>query len=221
MQNTQNQQVMQNLLQIESNFLNLPQVATGLRLTEVKALNKKMATAHKQRFIQSVELGKIALASFEWFSSAEGQALCNEEGVSWNRETFADKVFGVKNSYFGKLLKVGGMDTEVVETFNKKCDEAERNNEKCDRSVAGLIKFAKAGIESSVVIAEAEAEGDVEETTEETTETTAECVFTITYKTANGNVALSIDSEGTINTANTNAQIREAIAFLNNQMNLF
>jgi hypothetical protein len=205
---------MQNLLQIEQNFLSLPQVATGLRLTEVKSINKKMATAHKQRFIQSVELGKIALASFEWFSSAEGQALCNEEGVSWNRETFADKVFGVKNSYFGKLLKVGGMETEVVETFNKKCDEAERNNEKCDRSVAGLIKFAKAGIDSSVVIAEAEAEGDVEETTEETTEPTAECVFTMTYKGEHGNICVSIDADGNVTSTNGRNEIRDAVKFL-------
>lgn len=212
---------MQNLLQIEQNFLSIPQVATGLRLTEVKTLAKKMATAHKQRFNHSVQLSKIALASFEWFSSAEGQALCTEEGVVWNREAFAEKVFGVKNSYFGKLLKVGGFEENVVETFNTKCDEAERNNEKHDRSVAGLIKFAKAGVDSDVVIAEAEAEGDVEETTEETTEPTAECVFTMTFKTENGNVAISIDSAGTINTTNTNAQLREAVAFLNNQLNLF
>lgn len=212
---------MQNLLQIEQNFLELPQVAEGLRLTEVKAMAKTMAKAHKQRFIQSVQLSKIALASFEWFSSAEGQALCTEEGVTWNREAFAEKVFGVKNSYFGKLLKVGGLGEDVVSVFNTKCDEAEANNQKCDRSVAGLIKFAKAGIDSSVVEVEAEAEGDVEETAEESAEPTAECVFTMTFKTENGNVAISIDSAGTINTANTNAQLREAVAFLNNQLNLF
>jgi hypothetical protein len=205
---------MQNLLQIEQNFLSLPQVATGLRLTEVKALNKKMATAHKQRFIQSVQLSTIALASFEWFSSAEGQALCTEEGVVWNREAFAEKVFGVKNSYFGKLLKVGGMEANVVETFNAKCDEAERNNEKCDRSVAGLIKFAKAGIDSSVVEQEVEAEGDVEETTEETTEPTAECVFTMTYKGEHGNICVSIDADGNATSTNGRNEIRDAVKFL-------
>jgi len=212
---------MQNLLQIESNFLSQPQVATGLRLTEVAAINNNIASAHKQRFIQSVALSHVAIASFEWFTSAEGQALCTEEGINWNREAFAEKVFGVKNSYFGKLLKVGGLDTNVVDVFNAKCDEAERNNEKCDRSVAGLIKFAKAGVDSSVVQEEAEAEGDVEETTDAEETTQSETIFTLTFKTESGNVAVGISADGIITTTNSNAQIREAIAFLNNQMNLF
>jgi len=204
---------MSNLLSIEANFLNLPQVKQGLHLQELNAINKKMAKAHKQRFIHSLELSKVAVQSFEWFSSAEGQALCNEEGIAWNRETFADKVFGVKNSYFGKLLKVGGMDAVVVETFNTKCDEAEANNQKCDRSVAGLINFAKAGIESDVVIAEAESEGDIEETTEEAVEPTTDCVFTMTHKAATGNVAMSIDSMGTMTTANSREELKEALKF--------
>ena len=211
---------MQNLLQIETNFLNLPQVATGLRLTEVSAINNNIASAHKQRFIQSVALSHVAIASFEWFTSAEGQALCTEEGVNWNREAFAEKVFGVKNSYFGKLLKVGGIDTNVVDVFNAKCDEAERNNEKCDRSVAGLIKFAKAGVDSDVVIPEAEAEGDVEETTEAEAETTSETIFTLCFKTASGNVAVGITADGVISTTNSNAEIREAIAFLQQELSL-
>jgi hypothetical protein len=208
---------MQNLLTIEANFLNNPQVKQGLHLQELNAISKKMAKAHKQRFIHSVELSKVAVASFEWFSSAEGQALCTEEGIVWNRETFADKVFGVKNSYFGKLLKVGGMEANVVETFNTKCDEAEANNQKCDRSVAGLINFAKAGIESDVVVAEAEeTEGDVEGTE---TEQTSQTIFTLSFKGLSGNVAVRINDAGVVETTNTAEEIAQAIAFLTNSIN--
>lgn len=212
---------MTNLLTIEANFLNKPQVKQGLHLQELNAISKKMAKAHKQRFIHSIELSKVAVQSFEWFSSAEGQALCTEEGIVWNRETFADKVFGVKNSYFGKLLKVGGLETIVVETFNTKCDEAEANNQKCDRSVAGLINFAKAGIESDVVLAEAEeTEGDVAET-EATTETeaTQDTIFTLSYKGLSGNVAVRINEAGVVETTNTREEIAQAIAFLTNSIN--
>ena len=209
---------MSNLLSIEANFLRNPQVKAGLKIAEVNNLTTKMAKAHKARFIASVELSRVAVSSFEWFNSAEGQALCTEEGISWNRETFADKVFGVKNSYFGKLLKVGGLEAEVVETFNAKCDEAERNGQKCDRSVAGLINFAKAGIESDVVIAEAEGEGegDVAESTEEPTSQT---IFTLSFKGLNcGNVAVRINEAGVVETTNTAEEIAQAIAFLTNSL---
>jgi hypothetical protein len=208
---------MQNLLTIEANFLNNPQVKQGLHLQELTTINRGLANAKKKKFEHTLALSKVAVTSFEWFSSAEAQALCTEEGIVWNREAFAGKVFGVQNSYFGKLLKVGGLEANVVETFIAKCDEAERQRKEHDRSLAGLLKFAKAGVDSEVTEAEAEeTEGDVESTE---TEQTSQTIFTLSFKGLSGNVAVRINDAGVVETTNTAEEIAQAIAFLTNSIN--
>jgi hypothetical protein len=208
---------MQNLLSIEANFLNNPQVKQGLRLQELTAINRGLVNAKKKKFEHTLALSKVAVQSFEWFNTDEAQALCTEEGIVWNREAFAGKVFGVQNSYFGKLLKVGGLEAEVVETFIAKCDEAERQRKEHDRSLAGLLKFAKAGIDSEVTEPEAEeTEGDVEGTE---TEPTAQTIFTLSFKGLSGNVAVRINDAGVVETTNTAEEIAQAIAFLTNSIN--
>lgn len=209
---------MQNLLSIEANFLRNPQVKAGLRLTEVTAINRGITNAKKKKFDHTLALSQVAKASFEWFNSAEGQALCQEEGVSWTRTDLASKVFGVQNSYFGKLIKVGGLEAEVVDTFKAKCDEAETEGKKHDRSLAGLLKFASAGVDSEVTSeeAETEGEGDVTESTEETASAT---IFTMTFKGLTGNVSVRIDEAGVVKSTNTAEEIAQAIAFLTNSIN--
>jgi len=208
---------MQNLLTIEANFLNNPQVKQGLHLQELTAINRGLTNAKKKKFEHTLALSRVAVTSFEWFNTEESQALCTEEGIVWNREAFAGKVFGVQNSYFGKLLKVGGLEANVVETFITKCDEAERQRKEHDRSLAGLLKFAKAGVDSEVTEAEAEeTEGDVEGTE---TEQTSQTIFTLSFKGLSGNVAVRINDAGVVETTNTAEEIAQAIAFLTNSIN--
>jgi len=207
---------MQNLLTIEANFLNNPQVKQGLHLQELTAINRGLTNAKKKKFEHTLALSKVAVASFEWFNTDEAQALCTEEGIVWNREAFAGKVFGVQNSYFGKLLKVGGLEANVVETFIAKCDEAERQRKEHDRSLAGLLKFAKAGVDSEVTQEETEGEGDVEGTE---TEQTSQTIFTLSFKGLSGNVAVRINDAGVVETTNTAEEIAQAIAFLTNSIN--
>jgi hypothetical protein len=209
---------MQNLLTIEESFLQKSQVKQGLHLQELTTINRGLANAQKKKFEHTLALSKVALKSFEWFTSTEAQALCAEEGIVWNREAFAGKVFGVQNSYFGKLLKAGGLQAEVVDVFIAKCDEAERQKKNHDRTLAGLLKFAKAGIESEVVEPETEeTDGDVEQGTE--TEATPQTIFTLSFKGLNGNVAVRINEAGVIETTNTTEEIAQAIAFLTNSIN--
>ena len=208
---------MQNLLTIEANFLNNPQVKQGLHLQELTAINRGLTNAKKKKFEHTLALSKVAVTSFEWFNTDEAQALCTEEGIVWNREAFAGKVFGVQNSYFGKLLKAGGLEANMVETFIAKCDEAERQRKEHDRSLAGLLKFAKAGVDSEVTEAEAEeTEGDVEGTE---AEQTSQTIFTLSFKGLSENVAVRINDAGVVETTNTAEEIAQAIAFLTNSIN--
>ena len=134
---------MSNLLTIERAFLNLPQVKQGLKLAEFKTLQKQDANAQKKKFDTTLELSKVVQSAFEWFKSNEGQGLCTEEGISWTAEDFGNKVFGFQKSYFYKLTRAGKLSTEVVDNFKRKCTELESEGETPNRSLEGLLKYAK------------------------------------------------------------------------------
>jgi hypothetical protein len=134
---------MSNLLTIERAFLSIPAVKQGLKLAEFKTLQRNVENAQKKKFDSTLDLSKVVLASFEWFKSAEGQALCSEEGISWNAEEFASKVFGFQKSFFYKLTRAGKLTTELVDEFKRKCTELESEGETPNRSLEGLLKYAK------------------------------------------------------------------------------
>ena len=134
---------MSNLLTIERAFLSLPQVKQGLKLAEFKTIQRSVENAQKRKFDSTLELSKVVLASFEWFKSAEGQALCSEEGISWTSEDFANKVFGFQKSFFYKLTRAGKLTDELVDEFKRKCVELESEGQVPNRSLEGLLKYAK------------------------------------------------------------------------------
>jgi hypothetical protein len=134
---------MSNLLTIERAFLSIPAVKQGLKLAEFKTLQRNVENAQKKKFDSTLDLSKVVLASFEWFKSAEGQALCSEEGISWNAEEFASKVFGFQKSFFYKLTRAGKLTAELVDEFKRKCTELESEGQTPNRSLEGLLKYAK------------------------------------------------------------------------------
>jgi len=202
---------MSNLLAIEEAFLNNPQVKAGMNLQELTALQRAMGKTEKKSFEQSLQLSTIAAKAWQWVNSEEGKALCEEEGVTFTKEALGEKVFNRKKSFFCKLVKAGELSTEVVDTFNAKCDEAERAGEKPVRSIESLLKFAKAvesGTESGGQGEEGEGEGGEEAAIEVRTET----LFTFTFKNPEGaNVAVRIDSEGNVKSTNSREEVLEAV----------
>lgn len=134
---------MSNLLTIERAFLSLPQVKQGLKLAEFKTLQRNVENAQKRKFDGTLDLSKVVLASFEWFKSAEGQALCSEEGISWSSEDFANKVFGFQKSFFYKLTRAGKLGDHLITEFKLKCTELEAEGQTPNRTLEGLLKYAK------------------------------------------------------------------------------
>ena len=204
---------MSNLLDIEVAFLSNPQVKAGLQLQEVTALQRAMGKTEKKTFEQSLQLSTLAAKAWQWVNSGEGKALCEEEGVTFTKEALGAKVFDRKKSFFCKLVKAGELSTEVVDTFNAKCEEAERAGEKPVRSIESLLKFAKAvesGTESG-----GEGEGGEEgegEGEEAAIEVRAENMFTFTFKNPSGNnVAVRIDTEGNMKSTNAADEVHDAI----------
>lgn len=210
---------MSNLLSIEQAFLNLPAVKQGLNLQEIRSVQRTITNAKKKKFEQTLALSKLVTQAVEWFASEEGKSLMNEEGITWSNEEIGQKVFGWQKSFFYKVVKAGKLDEEVVSTFKTKCDEAEAQGQEPNRSLEGLLKFAKqveTGSTGSGEGAEGSGEGETEgEGTEPQIETRVETILTFTYKSDAGNVSVRIDANGNVKTTNTDEQIREAIAVLN------
>lgn len=176
---------MSNLLTIERTFLSIPAVKQGLKLAEFKTLQRNVENAQKKKFDSTLELSKVVLASFEWFKSAEGQALCSEEGISWNSEEFASKVFGFQKSFFYKLTRAGKLTTELVDEFKRKCTELESEGQVPNRSLEGLLKYAKevevANTTGGQAKGESEGEGEGESQEAQVT-SRPQVVFSLDYK---------------------------------------
>lgn len=205
---------MSNLLSIETAFLNLPQVKQALNLQEIRAVQRTITNAKKKKFEQTLALSKLVTQAVAWFQSEEGKRACAEEGISWSNEEIGLKVFGWQKSFFYKVVKAGKLQAEIVDTFKAKCDEAEAQGQEPNRSLEGLLKFAKQVETGSEASGQGE-EGESESENEPQIETRMETILTFTYKSESGNVSVRIDAEGNVKTTNSPEQIREAIAVLN------
>lgn len=200
---------------IEARFLSLETVKQGLNLSEIKTLQRAEVNAQKKKFANSLKLSQLVCNAVEWLNSEEGKALMTEEGLSWSTEEMGLKVFGWQKSFTYKMIKAGKLDNEVVETFEQKCTEAEAEGKQPNRSIEGLLKFAKSSAENS----EASGESDGEESGEEAEgeaeiEVRIPTVLTFTYKSPNTNISVRVDAEGTMKTTNTNEEIKDAINVL-------
>jgi hypothetical protein len=205
---------MSNLLAIESAFLSLPQVKQALNLTEINRVQRSITNAKKQKFAQTLNLSKLAVSVVAWFASPAGQELTTEEGITWSNEEIGQKVFGWQKSYFYKVLKAGKLEVGIVCEFTAQCDTAESEGLDPDRSLAGLLKFAKSLQSSNAGGSEGEGGGKGGET-EPAVAIRPENVLTFTFKPINGdNVAIRLDSNGEIKTTNTRAEIESAILVL-------
>jgi hypothetical protein len=151
---------MNNLLTIERAFLSIPAVKQGLQLSEFKTLQRSVENAQKRKFESTLDLSKVVLTAFEWFKSAEGQALCSEEGISWTSEEFANKVFGFQKSFFYKLTRAGKLEAHLVDEFKAKCTELEAEGQTPNRTLEGLLKYAKEVEVSNTEGGQGEGEGE-------------------------------------------------------------
>jgi hypothetical protein len=198
-----------NLLSIESAFLSLPEIKRSLNLQAINTLRRADSNAQKKKFENSLQLAKAVKESFNWFSSEEGKAKFNEEGISWSNEEFFQKVFGWQKSFSYKLLKVGKLEDTIVEKFNQKCAEVEARGEEAVRSIENLLKFAKVVENGEQEGGEGEGEGEGAEV-----ETRSATIFTMAFKHPDKNISVRINESGEVKTTNSREEIMSAIAFL-------
>ena len=211
---------MSNLLTIEQAFLNMPQVKQALNLTEIRAVQRTIVNAKKKKFDQTLQLSKLVGGVVAWFASEDGQRLCAEEGITWTNEQIGLKVFGWQKSFFYKVVKASKLKDEVIETFKTKCDELEAQGEEPNRSLEGLLKFAKQ-VEQGQTAGGNDGEGEGEGEGEGAqVETRAQIVFSMSYE----GLKVKVDANGIVSIkGGDNQNVVDAIEFLyrsiNNQNN--
>ncbi len=210
------------LLTIESNFLSLPTVKEALNLTEVKRTQRSINNAHKSKFNHTMKLTALIKSAVEWFESDEGKDTLREEGIEWNKEAFGKKVFGYQKSFFYKLVKVGNLDTRIVDAFNTKCDEIGAD---ANRSIAGLLDFSRTIDLDNLEVSEDATEEEIEEAQAEAIESASvdqertNYLFVMTFKNPEGNnLSVRIDDQGNVS-GNNLEEIANAIQFLQNSIN--
>ena len=204
---------MSTLLAIETAFLSLATVKQSLNLSEIRSTQRVIANGQKKKFEQTLQLSKLVVTAVDWFASEEGKTVCTEEGISWTNEEIGNKIFGWQKSFFYKVVKAGKLESEVIESFNTKCTEIEAQGNEANRSLEGLLKYAK-----QVNVATTETTEGEGEQTEVEPEIRIETIFTLTYKNTDGKkIALRVDANGTIKTTNSRTEISEALAFINSQ----
>lgn len=217
---------MSNLLSIEQAFLSLPQVKQALNLQEIRAVQRTITNAKKKKFEQTLTLSKLVGSVVQWFGSEDGQRLCAEEGISWTNEQIGLKVFGWQKSFFYKVVKASKLKDEVVDTFKTKCDELEAQGEEPNRSLEGLLKFAKQVENAPTGGGQGEGgEGEGEENAPQV-ETRPKALFTFEYKpqqdvAQHGNlrtgIKVTVYSDGTIKAKSEETTSQEdALAYAKN-----
>jgi hypothetical protein len=203
---------MSNLLAIETAFLNDSEVRTALNLTEIRTIQRGITNAKKKKFEQTLTLSGLVVKAFDWFSSEAGKAKMAEEGLTWSNEEFFNKVFGWQKSFSYKVLKAGKLSPVVVETFKTRCDQLEQQGEEPNRSLEGLLKFAK-------MVEQAEEGGNGEEGEGAEVETRSATIFTLAFKHPDKNISIRINEAGEVKTTNSRDEIQSAINFLIDAMN--
>lgn len=204
---------MSNLLAIETAFLSLPQVKQSLSLTEIRSTQRTIANGQKKKFEQTLQLSKLVVSAVNWFASDEGKRICTEEGVTWTNEEIGIKIFGWQKSFFYKVVKAGKLETTVIESFNTKCTEIESSGSEANRSLEGLLKYAKQLNTATTGATEGEGEGEGEGN-EIQPEIRLENVLTFKFKSHRGSVLVKVAENGLLTTTNTKNEIQDAISFL-------
>jgi hypothetical protein len=211
---------MSNLLSIEQAFLSLPQVKQALNLQEIRAVQRTITNAKKKKFEQTLTLSKLVGSVVQWFGSEDGQRLCAEEGISWTNEQIGLKVFGWQKSFFYKVVKASKLKDEVVDTFKAKCDEAEAQGEEPNRSLEGLLKFAKQVENAPEGGGQGEGgEGEGEENAPQV-ETRSQVALSCSFKKDGQSFSVKIDTEGRVKiTGGETQDVIDAITFIYSSIN--
>lgn len=144
---------MNHLLTIEKDFLMSNAVTSEINFASIFTAQASADNAQKAKFDKSIKLAEMVANASAWFDKPETKAQLEANGIEWdNKETFFQRVFGWQKSFAYKMVKAGKLKIEqgeVVTAFKRHCTALENAGEGSNRSIAGLLKFAKGDTETA------------------------------------------------------------------------
>jgi len=144
---------MNHLLQIEQDFLTSSAVTSEINFASIFTAQANADNAQKAKFDKSIKLAEMVAKASAWYDKSETKAMLESNGIEWdNKETFFSRVFGWQKSFAYKMVKAGNIKVdqgEVVTAFKRHCTAQENAGEGSNRSIAGLLKFAKGDTETA------------------------------------------------------------------------
>ena len=212
---------MTQLLAIEEAFLRA--AAPQLKLTEIKAAQRAEENGHDKKFTNSLELGRLFTESCNWFFSPEGQRAAAEEGITWTKADYAEKVAGRKASDMYKLIKAASHPEEVVNDYIQQVKALRAAGNRVKRSIEELNKFAKQVQQAAAQTGgqtEGEGgqgeEGEGEETAAPQVQAAPVIVFEFSYQPVGGRkVKVKITDSQEVITNGSPEEVHIAVQFLN------
>ena len=226
---------MRNLLEIETGFLSLDAVQTGLRMTEIKAIQRSLNQSDRRIFDKQMQLCKLYSNATNWFDKPETKQLLLREGIAWTKSDFPKKAFDISYSRFTRMVKAWSISADVKESFVNQAKQVQNQGYSFHTSIDNLNKYKKFletnpnGTLLDMLNQSDEQESvahdtsDTEDTTTEDTtteDTTSDTVFTMAYKnTYMQNVSVRYSRSDGLVTTNTVSEIKSAINFLQEKLN--
>lgn len=229
---------MRNLLEIETGFLSLDAVQTGLRMTEIKAIQRSLNQSDRRIFDKQMQLCELYSNATDWFDKPETKQLLLNEGIAWTKSDFPKKAFDISYSRFTRMVKAWSISADVKESFVNQAKQLQNQGYAFHTSIDNLNKYNKflesnpTGTlldmlnqsEESVARDTSDTEDTATDDTDTddtaTDDTTSDTIFTMAYKHTDGeNVSVRYSiSEGLV-TTNSRDCIQNAIMFLQEQLN--
>jgi len=237
---------MRNVLEIETGFLSLDAVSKGLQVSEIKKANTSLANIKLRSLNKSIELGELFFKASEYFKSEEARELMVDNGITWSIKEMVKQVYDYSYTEFTRKITAYSLNLHdgLLDDFNSEAKQLRSTGHHVHASLYNFIKYGKAKLEDcdttlyGVLYANEDEscasttteQSDNEDVNEEVIEearyggasetTTSDTIFTLSYKLNEvNNVAVRYSATEGLVTTNSDFEIKQAILFLQEQLN--
>ena len=214
------------ILSIETAFINSDAFKIAVNIREINAAKRSKNSYATKKFTASIQLSNLIANATEWFNSEAGKEALLDAGISWTKNEFGQIALGMEKRQYNRCLQVAKLDERIIAAFNVACDRLIAASEKADRSLIGLLKFAKdIDLSNEALGIDADAsEDEVMEAENEAIESaeiaeSVNYVLTLSFKNSNGkNLSLRIDDNGNLTGSNLE-EVSAAVSLIANTIN--
>ena len=185
---------------LENAFFSLPEIKKEMHKNEIDGLTNQIKTLSSKCFTTSLELTRI-VARVQNYWKAEGKDKAKAFGMTADKHTLP-KRFNYSQQHWNVLANAGNVPETVVAEYVAYCEKGRVNP-----SIERMLEYYKKSVGKGQHDTDGDGDGDGDGKKVQT-------IFTLSYKTENGNVSVRVDNLGKVTTSNTKEDIKNALIFL-------